>query len=122
MRSGALSKIQAVLVVVVLETAISSVTFLVLPRNLHGITLVKIRIVAFGFGPTKATVVIGVNNTLVWTNEDPVLHTVTDRQGGFGSANLKTSQSFNFTFTTPGVYNYFCKLHPLMEGQVIVKP
>ncbi|HXW26792.1 MAG TPA: plastocyanin/azurin family copper-binding protein, partial [Xanthobacteraceae bacterium] len=31
-----------------------------------------------------------------------------------------TDDTFAFTFTTPGTYEYFCSLHPHMKAAVVV--
>ena len=74
-----------------------------------------------GFSPPTITVVIGVNNTVVWTNRDSVPHTVTSTTKLFDSGNLNAGDSFTYTFTTPGTYQYGCSYHPWMKGTVIVK-
>jgi plastocyanin len=73
------------------------------------------------FTPENVTVIIGVNNTVTWTNNDPkgIPHTVTSNNGLFNS-NILTGP-FTCTFLSPGVYWYRCYLHPLMVGAVIVK-
>lgn len=73
------------------------------------------------FNPTLITVVIGVNNTVVWTNYDATTHTVTDDNGTFSSGNLAGGQSWQYTFTTPGTYNYHCIYHSVMTATVVVK-
>jgi len=87
---------------------------------------------ATGFSPNTVTVVIGVNNTVTWMNNDTVAgvgthHTVSQVTsppgGGFaGSGDLAANQSFSFTFTVPGTYQYHCSYHSWMMGTVIVKP
>lgn len=74
-----------------------------------------------GYSPTKISVVIGVNNTVVWTNKDSGFHTVTASDGSFNSGNLNTQQVFSYAFTKPGTYTYYCVYHPWMKGTVIVK-
>ena len=74
-----------------------------------------------GFSPSTITVVIGVNNTVVWTNKDGAPHTVTSVDKKFDSGNMNTGDSFTYTFTTPGTYQYGCSYHPWMKGTVIVK-
>ena len=74
-----------------------------------------------GFTPDTITVVLGVNNTVVWTNDDTAPHTVTANNGAFTSGNLAPGQTFSFTFTTPGTYTYHCTYHPWMVATVIVK-
>jgi hypothetical protein len=39
----------------------------------------------------------------------------------FRSPGLETDEGYSYRFTKPGVYQYFCTLHPLMTGKVIVK-
>jgi plastocyanin len=78
-----------------------------------------------GFGPDVITVVIGVNNTVTWTNNDIAPHTVTanNQTAGvavFDSSNLAVGASFTFTFTTPGIYLYHCNYHSWMIGTVKV--
>ena len=74
-----------------------------------------------GFLPDTVTVVIGVNNTITWTNNDSAPHTVTADDGSFTSGNIAPGATFNFTFTTAGTYKYHCVYHPWMTGTVIVK-
>ena len=65
--------------------------------------------------------VIGVNNTVQWTNNDIAPHTVTAVDKSFDSGELNTGDTFTYTFTTPGTYQYGCSYHPWMKGTVIVK-
>jgi len=84
-----------------------------------------------GFSPDAVTVVIGVNNTVVWVNNDTIgggiSHTVTpigEPTGGnwsTGSGDLPLGKSYSFTFTVPGTYLYDCFYHPWMTGTVTVK-
>jgi plastocyanin len=74
-----------------------------------------------GFSPNTITVVIGVNNTVLWTNNDVAPHTVTANDGSFGSDYLAQGATFIWTFTSPGIYEYHCVIHPWMTGTVIVK-
>ncbi len=86
---------------------------------------------ALNFQPSTITVVIGVNNTVVWTNSDSVPHTVVTLSGPapFNSpaaisspASISAGSTFSFTFGTPGTYSYYCTIHPgWMKGTVIVK-
>jgi len=72
------------------------------------------------YSPQTITVVIGVNNTVTWTNGDTVPHTVTATDGSFNSGNLNPGQAWSHTFTTPGTYTYYCSYHSWMKGTVIV--
>jgi len=73
------------------------------------------------FSPRTITVVIGVNNTVVWTNLDSAEHTVTATDSSFNSGFIQPGQTYTHTFTTPGTYTYYCEIHPWMKGTVIVK-
>jgi plastocyanin len=42
--------------------------------------------------------------------------------GPFHSPALGTGQSFRYTFTTPGRYDYLCTIHPFMTATVVVTP
>ncbi len=39
----------------------------------------------------------------------------------FYSGLLQPGQRWSYTFTTPGVYHYFCSLHPGMDGVIVVE-
>jgi len=74
-----------------------------------------------GFTPSVITVVVGVNNTVSWTNNDSVAHTVTADDGSFSSGNMNPGDTFLWTFTSPGTYTYHCSYHPWMKATIIVK-
>ena len=64
-------------------------------------------------------------NQITWINEDSAFHSVTSGFYGepsdlFDSGHLDPYESFTFNFDEKGIYDYFCTLHPWMEGQVIV--
>ncbi|HYC26654.1 MAG TPA: multicopper oxidase domain-containing protein [Nitrososphaerales archaeon] len=74
-----------------------------------------------GYSPDVVHVVVGVNNTVMWTNNDDTVHTVTSSTAGlFDSGYLIAGQSWTYTFQTPGTYQYHCSIHPWMTGTVIV--
>jgi 3',5'-cyclic-AMP phosphodiesterase len=73
----------------------------------------------FAFTPKETMVKVGT--TVHWTNKDDIPHTVTSDSKVFDSSVLDTNQSFQFTFTTLGKFQYFCKLHPHMTGVVTVQ-
>ena len=79
----------------------------------------KVEIDNFAFSPERITVRAGT--TVTWLNADDAPHTVTSASKLFKSTALDTDDSFSFTFTTPGVYEYFCSLHPRMTGTVVVE-
>jgi plastocyanin len=73
------------------------------------------------YSPATITVVLGVNNTVSWTNDDFAPHTITSDSGLFLSGNLNSGQSYSFTFLTTGTYTYHCSYHPWMHGTIVVK-
>ena len=81
---------------------------------------VAINIHNFAFAPPQLTITAGT--TVTWKNEDGEVHRVKDNDNGFASAALDTNDGFSHTFAIPGVYNYFCAVHPYMVGKIVVKP
>jgi plastocyanin len=73
----------------------------------------------FSFTPKEITVSAGT--TVTWVNHDDVPHTVISPDKKFRSKALDTDDQFAFTFTDAGTYNYFCSVHPIMTGKIIVK-
>jgi plastocyanin len=73
----------------------------------------------FSFTPKEITVAKGT--TVIWVNRDDVPHTVVNGDRVFRSKALDTDDQFSFTFTETGTYAYFCSVHPMMTGKVIVK-
>ncbi len=79
---------------------------------------VQVKIDNFTFGPQKLTVKVG--DTVTWVNEDDIPHTVVST-GHFRSKALDTEDKYSFTFTAPGTFEYFCGLHPHMQGEIVVE-
>ena len=73
-----------------------------------------------GFAFQPATLTVPPGTVVTWTNQDSAPHTVTSTDGKFDSGSLGQGQKFSFNFTEPGVYDYHCKIHPSMRGQVEV--
>lgn len=73
----------------------------------------------FTFGPATLTVPVGTKVT--WTNRDDIPHTVVSTDRVFKSKVLDTDETFSFTFSKPGRYEYFCSVHPRMTGRVVVQ-
>jgi 3',5'-cyclic-AMP phosphodiesterase len=74
----------------------------------------------FNFTPPVLTVKAG--SKVTWINNDDVPHLIVNVQNKFKqSPVLDTDQTFSTTLTRPGTYNYFCSLHPKMQGTIVVK-
>mgnify|MGYP003694162187 CR=1 FL=1 len=69
----------------------------------------------------RPTLTVPVGTTVTWLNKDEDVHTVVSTTQAFRSPGLETDDAYSYRFTKPGVYQYFCTLHPLMTGKVIVK-
>lgn len=80
--------------------------------------IAEVSIVDFTFTPANMTVEEGT--TVVWTNLDPVDHTVTAET--FSSGTLEPGDSFSFDFEEVGEYEYTCSFHPAMTGKITVSP
>ena len=81
---------------------------------------ITVEISDFAFQP--GTVTIQVGDTVTWTNLDGAAHTATDTgpQALFDGV-MANGESFSYTFTQAGTFNYFCTFHPEMTGTVIVQ-
>ncbi|MGD0149954.1 MAG: cupredoxin family copper-binding protein [Xanthobacteraceae bacterium] len=68
------------------------------------------------------TVTVKAGTTVTWTNKDDIPHGIAATNNAFErSPALDTDDSFSFTFTTPGTYQYFCYVHPHMTGTIVVE-
>ncbi|MGI0047042.1 MAG: cupredoxin domain-containing protein [Nitrosotalea sp.] len=84
-----------------------------------------------------STITVGVNQTVTWLNQDNEIHTVTSGQssgreglmrngvgipnGLFDSGPIKPGLSWTHVFTHVGTFEYFCTIHPWMQGFVTVQ-
>ena len=87
--------------------------------NSNNPTTHYIDIQGYAFSPSSIT--INVGDTIVWTNYDSASHTVTSNDGTFDSGGISTGNTFSFTFTSAGTFNYYCAPHPNMTGSVTVQ-
>jgi plastocyanin len=74
----------------------------------------------YAFNPINLEIRAG--DTIVWENKDLTYHTVTSEgdMGPMNSPYFWKGESYNHTFTDPGVYNYYCIPHPYMKGSITV--
>jgi amicyanin len=78
----------------------------------------EVKIDNFSFTPKSMTVKAGA--VVTWTNRDDIPHNVVSTEKKFSSPVLDTDQAFSFRFQEPGAYPYFCKIHPMMTGTIVV--
>ncbi len=73
-----------------------------------------------------AEISVGVGGTVTWSNDDTAAHTVTSGSptdgpdGTFDSSLFVAGATFEVTFDDSGSYDYFCMVHPWMQGNVQV--
>ncbi|MBE1160035.1 cupredoxin domain-containing protein [Dyella acidiphila] len=74
----------------------------------------------FAFAPKTLTVPAGTR--VEWTNRDDEPHVVTSAGASFASSKaLDTGDSYTATFAKRGTYTYYCSIHPMMVGTIIVQ-
>jgi len=70
---------------------------------------------------SPAVVRVQAGDQVTWTNTDPDVHTVTGVANSWGTdEKIGPDQSVSYKFDKPGVFPYFCYLHPSMAGAVVV--
>lgn len=77
------------------------------------------------FEPKVVKVALGVNNTVVWVNKsvNPERVIGQDETADFGKVKglIQPEESWSFTFTEKGTYNYLSDIHPWLQGTIIVE-
>jgi predicted secreted protein with PEFG-CTERM motif len=77
------------------------------------------------FIPSAATVEVGA--IVTWDNTDTAAHTATagsatdGPSGVFDSSLIMAGGSYSYTADTAGTFDYFCMVHPWMEGTLVVE-
>ena len=67
-----------------------------------------------------------VDEPVIWLNEDSAFHSVTsgsyeEPTDLFDSGHMDPYGTFSYKFDEPGMYPYFCTLHPWMAGNIKVE-
>ena len=70
---------------------------------------------------TPQTITVPAGTTVTWTNGDDVPHTVAATDMAFHSKAMDTDEQYSHTFDQPGTYQYYCTVHPRMQGTVVVE-
>ncbi len=73
----------------------------------------------FNFQPNVITVAPGTH--IIFKNQDDLPHTVVVPGMKIKSPMMDTDGTYEATFDRPGDFKYFCGVHPMMTGEVIVK-
>lgn len=96
--------------------AIAAGTLLVVPATaatLHR----SIHDMSFGVSP----ITVHAGDTIEWTNNDFVAHTVTARDGAF-DITIPPGKTGRTILAKPGKVAFFCRFHPTMTGTIDVAP
>lgn len=86
-------------------------------QNIHFVSMIGMK-----FVPNKIEIKAG--ETIRWVNESNDAHNVIENNKLFKSEMLQNRNDvYEYTFTEPGTYKYYCKPHRIMgmKGIVIVK-
>lgn len=98
-------------------TTATSATTAGTPTSAAGGARVVMKNLAFD----PATVTIKVGQSVTWTNQESMTHTVVADNAEFKSNSLANAATFSFTFEKAGTYAYHCSIHPAMKGTVVVQ-
>ena len=79
-----------------------------------------IRINEFRFAPSDLSVSVG--DTVVWTNDDALLHTTSADSGAWSSPEMSQGERFRFVAVRTGRFPYRCSAHPVMRATLVVRP
>ena len=82
-------------------------------------TIVKAGMRDMAFRPLRIQVAAGT--TVVWTNSDAMVHTVTSDDGRWSSGAIEPGATWRRRFDRPGTYTFHCTPHPFMKGVVVVR-
>jgi plastocyanin len=81
--------------------------------------LVQVTMANIAFVPAQSTARVG--QTITWSNQDGVPHTVTATSGAtFRSRILQPGQSFSYQPVKVGTIQYMCTIHPNMKATLQV--
>ena len=77
-----------------------------------------VEIIAMQFQPSELSVQKG--DTVVFINKDMLVHDVTEEKSKvWGSSSLSPGQSFSLAISENA--DYYCTIHPVMKGKILVK-
>jgi plastocyanin len=88
------------------------------PHAVFAATTHQVSIANMAFTPTRITIKAG--DSIEWRNRDSAEHTATDKGGAWDTGILRRNKKAVIRFDTPGDYDYFCEVHPNMQGKITV--
>jgi uncharacterized repeat protein (TIGR01451 family) len=86
-----------------------------------GVKIVQAGLEALTWGYAPDNITIKAGDTITWTNDGSLVHTVTPDDGGFDSGVLNKGDVWTHTFDKPGTYTYHCTPHPWMKATIVVQ-
>ena len=78
-----------------------------------------VQIAQFKFAPAELTVSAG--DTVVWTNDDALIHTTAADSGAWSSPEMRQGERFSFVASGAGRFPYHCSAHPVMRATIVVR-
>jgi plastocyanin len=75
---------------------------------------------SLGFTPVNVTLVLGVNNTVMFYNNDAAVHTATALDKSFDTHDVLPGQSVTLSFNQTGTFSYHCIYHLYMVWTITV--
>jgi len=82
--------------------------------------VVKVAMRNIKFVPARVTVKVG--QTVRWSNDDTVAHTVASAKLKIASEAIAHGQTYELKATTPGTFPYYCTIHANQNGVLVVTP
>ena len=79
--------------------------------------VIEIKMAQVAYAPAQVSAHVG--DTVEWTNDDIVAHTATARDGAW-DVMIEPKGKANITLKSPGMIEYYCRLHPNMVGSIMV--
>jgi plastocyanin len=101
-----------------IRAALLAAALLIVPATSAFADTANVGIQTGSFGPEAVPVLAG--DTVSWQNQSLQTHTVTSRDGSFGSPHLGQGAGYTHAFSTVGTFSYYCQIHPFMTGEVDV--
>jgi plastocyanin len=90
--------------------------------SINQVSTTDVNIERYSFSP--ATAIISQGATIRWINNDNNEvkgHRIASKDGYFDSGYMNYGESYRYTFSDKGVYFYYCKIHPLQWGKIVVQ-
>jgi plastocyanin len=79
--------------------------------------LIQVKIDQLAFAPAELAAHVG--DTIEWKNADFVAHTATDPRGAFDVI-IPAGASRRLVLDRAGTFDYYCRFHPTMKGELRV--